>query len=81
MSSFTLAGDSGSSQTIEDSNTMTLTGGSQAMITVAAGATDTATFSIASAIAGTGVEFDSSQGISVTAGTGITVDGNGVHGV
>jgi len=79
MSSFTLAGDSGSSQTIEDSNTMTLTGGSQAMITVAAGATDTATFSIASAIAGTGVEFDSSQGISVTAGTGITVDGNGVH--
>ena len=55
MSSFTLSGDTGSNQTIVDSDTMTLTGGTQAMISVAAGATDTATFSIASAIAGTGV--------------------------
>ena len=79
MSSFTLSGDTGSNQTIVDSDTMTLTGGTQAMISVAAGATDTATFSIDSAIAGTGVEFDSSAGISVTAGTGIAVNGDGVH--
>lgn len=48
MSSFTVAGDSGSSQTITDSNTLTLVGGTG--IDTVASATDTVTFNIDSTV-------------------------------
>ena len=46
MSSFTVAGDSGSNQTIEDSDTLTLTGTTNGGITTVGSATDTIGFSV-----------------------------------
>ena len=46
MTSFTLAGDSGSSQTIENGNTLTVAGTTNQIDTVAGGATDTVTLSL-----------------------------------
>ena len=46
MSSFTVAGDSGSNQTIEDGNTLTLTGTTNGGITTVGSATDTIGFSV-----------------------------------
>jgi len=46
MSSFTVAGDSGSNQTIEDGNTLTLTGTTNGGITTVGSATDTIGFTV-----------------------------------
>ena len=46
MSSFTVAGDSGSNQTIEDGNTLTLTGTTNGGITTVGSATDTIGFAM-----------------------------------
>jgi len=63
MSSFTLAGDSGSSQTITDGNTMDIAGGTG--ISTVAGATDTVTITntgVTSAVAGTGIDVSGATG-------------------
>jgi hypothetical protein len=63
MSSFTLAGDSGSSQTISDGNTLDIAGGTG--ISTVAGATDTVTITntgVTSAVAGTGIDVSGATG-------------------
>ena len=85
MSSFTLAGDSGSSQTITNGNTMDIAGGTG--ISTAAGATDTVTITntgVTSAVAGTGISVSGATGAvtfgntgvtSIVAGTNVTISG------
>jgi hypothetical protein len=85
MSSFTLAGDSGSSQTISDGDTLDIAGGTG--ISTVAGATDTVTVTntgVTSNVAGTGISVSGATGAvtitnagvtSAVAGTGIDVSG------
>jgi hypothetical protein len=81
MSSFSLAGDSGTPQTIEDSNTLTVAGGTG--ITTVAGATDTLTIntddseidhdSLSNFVANEHIDH---TGVTFTAGTGLTGGGD-----
>jgi hypothetical protein len=73
MSSFTLAGDSGSSQTISNGDTMDIAGGTG--ISTAAGATDTVTITntgVTSNVAGSGISVSGATGAVTIANTGVT---------
>jgi hypothetical protein len=85
FTSWTLAGDSGSSQTITDGNTVDIAGGTG--ISTVAGATDTVTITntgVTSNVAGSGISVSGATGAvtitnagvtSAVAGTGIDVSG------
>ncbi len=82
MTSFTLAGDSGSNQTINDGNTVDIAGGTG--ISTAASATDTLTitndlpFNNIGTAGDSGTSTISNQGtITIAGGTGITTADNG----
>jgi len=73
MSSFTLAGSSGSSQTISNGNTLTIAQGTG--ITSVASATDTVTITntgVTSAVAGSGISVSGATGAVTIANTGVT---------
>src|SRR5690606_30544206 len=70
MSSFTLSGDSGSDQTISDSNTLEIAGGTNGIDTVA-GATDTLTINLDTTEIGT-TTFGSGSGFTWTFDAGAT---------
>ena len=73
MSSFTLAGDSGSNQTISDGDTMDIAGGTG--ISTVAGATDTVTITntgVTSAVAGTAIGVSGATGAVTFTNTGVT---------
>lgn len=81
MTSFTLAGDSGASQTIENGNTLTIAGGTN--ITSVASATDTLTLNLDSTLTGltaitsTTVNTDAIVGVGVNGAITITPNGTG----
>ncbi|SVB42479.1 uncharacterized protein METZ01_LOCUS195333, partial [marine metagenome] len=73
MSSFTLAGDSGSSQTISDGDTMDIEGGTG--ISTVAGATDKVTITntgVTSNVAGSGIGVSGATGAVTISNTGVT---------
>ena len=81
MSSFTLAGSSGTSQTIANGNTLTIAQGTG--ITAVASATDTVTITntgVTSNVAGTGISVSGATGAVTVANTGVTsnVAGTGI---